>query len=451
MERHPKGLYLLFTVEMWERFSYYGMRAILIFYLTKSYLDGGLGFDFRTANLIYGIFTGLVYFTPVIGGWIADRFWGQRLSIVVGALLMAAGEFTLAAGQSRTLLLMGLTLLMIGNGFFKPNISVIVGKLYSPTDHRRDAAFTIFYMGINVGALFSPLVCGTLAENYDYNVGFLAAGVGLLIGLAFYLLTQQRLLGDAGKRQAPPRSRPMPSLEQVRSLRKKQDDTTTDTHRPLTRVERDRTWVIVIVTCFAVFFFASFEQAGSSLNIFTDQFVDRSIGSFTIPAAWFQSINPIFIVLLAPLFSMLWQWLGSKGKDPSIPVKMSLGMIMIGVGFLFMVGAVLECDEDEDSMVKASMTWIVLTYLFNTLGELCLSPIGLSMVSTLAPVKYASLLMGIWLMSSFIANILAGFVAASVQQVGHLTIFAAIAIVCILCGCVLLSISRKLRLMMHQD
>ncbi len=450
MERHPKGLYLLFTVEMWERFSYYGMRAILIFYLTKSYLEGGLGFDLRTANLIYGIFTGLVYFTPVIGGWIADRFLGQRLSIVVGALLMAAGEFTLAAGQCRTLLLMGLTLLMIGNGFFKPNISVIVGKLYSPNDHRRDAAFTIFYMGINVGALFSPLVCGTLAENYNYNVGFLAAGIGLLIGLAVYLLTQQRLLGDTGKRKMPI-SRPMPSLEQVRSLRKEQDNEPTDPHRHLTRIERDRTWVIVIVTCFAVFFFASFEQAGSSLNIFTDQFVDRSIGSFTIPAAWFQSINPIFIVLLAPLFSMLWQWLGSKDKDPSIPVKMSLGMILVGLGFLFMVGAVLECDNAEENMAKASMTWIVLTYLFNTLGELCLSPIGLSMVSKLAPVKYASLLMGIWLMSSFVANILAGFVAAAVQQVGPLTIFSAISIVCILCGCVLLATSRKLRRMMHQD
>ena len=449
--RHPKGLYLLFTVEMWERFSYYGMRAILIFYLTKTYLEGGLGFDLRTANLIYGVFTGLVYFTPVIGGWIADRYLGQRNSIVIGALLMAAGESSLAAGQDRGLLLSGLSLLTIGNGFFKPNISVIVGKLYSHDDHRRDAAFTIFYMGINVGALFSPLICGTLSENYNYNIGFLAAGIGLLIGLLLYLLLQRPLLGNAGVRQTSIQAHAMPPLEQVQSMRPSETPTST-THDALTQVERDRTWVIIIVTCFAVFFFASFEQAGSSLNIFTDRFVDRTVGSFTIPAAWFQSVNPIFIVVLAPLFSMLWQWLGQRKKEPSIPVKMSLGMILVGVGFLFMVGAVLESgNEDSGFVAKASMSWIILTYLFNTLGELCLSPIGLSMVSTLAPVKYASLLMGIWLMSSFVANILAGFIAAAVQQVGPLTIFASIAIVCILCGVTLLALSSKLRRMMHQD
>ncbi len=431
--RHPKGLYLLFTVEMWERFSYYGMRAILIFYLTKSYLEGGLAFDVKTANLIYGVFTGLVYLTPVIGGWIADHFIGQRRSITWGALIMAAGEFILAAGASRAGLLAGLTLLIIGNGFFKPNISVIVGELYDRNDRRRDAAFTIFYMGINIGALFSPLVCGSLAETYNYNMGFFAAGVGLLVGQIFYLSLQNRLLGNAGK----PRH-------------DKKANTVATTKAPLTTEEKNHTKVIFIITAFAVFFFASFEQAGSSLSLYTDAYIDRTIGNFTVPASWFQSINPVFIVLIAPLLSMLWERLGKKGKEPSIPVKMSGGMLLIGIGFLFMVGAVHERGgEVADTAVKANMTWIVLTYLLNTLGELCLSPIGLSMVSTLAPPKYASLLMGVWLLSSFVANILAGVVAAAVHEVGAGSIFGGIAAVCITLGFLLYAISGKLVKMMR--
>ena len=197
--RHPSGLYLLFTVEMWERFSYYGMRALLIFYLTKSFVDGGLGIDEKSASLIYGIFTGLVYFTPIIGGWLADRFLGQRLSIEIGAFTMMLGQFCLAAEQSTTTLFAGLTLLIIGNGFFKPNISVIVGQLYEPHDRRIDSAFTIFYMGINIGALFAPLVTGFLAETFCYRAGFMAAGIGLLLGLITYMALGNRLLGDHGK------------------------------------------------------------------------------------------------------------------------------------------------------------------------------------------------------------------------------------------------------------
>lgn len=432
--RHPKGLYLLFTVEMWERFSYYGMRALLIFYLTKSWLDGGLGYDEQTGNLIYGFFTGFVYFTPLIGGWLADHKIGQRMAISIGAFTMMAGEFCLASSQSRYSLMAGLILLIIGNGFFKPNISTIVGQLYSPTDLRRDQGFTLFYMGINVGALFSPLVTGTLAVHYGYNTGFLAAGIGMLIGQIFYLSLGNRLLGNAGKR-----------LHKDKSL---SPEASTP---PLTKVEKDRTKVILITTFFAIFFFASFEQAGSSLSLYTDKFIDRTIGNFEIPASWFQSVNPICIILFAPLFSILWRELARKKREPSLPVKMASGMLLQGLGFVLMVGAVLQRGDSSSELVKANVLWMLFMYLFSTFGELCLSPIGLSMVSRLSPARLTSMLMGVWLASSFVANILAGQVAAMVGELGALKIFGSIAAVCFAIGGILLLLSRRLVRMEHHE
>ena len=432
--RHPKGLYLLFTVEMWERFSYYGMRALLIFYLTKSWAEGGLGYDEQTGNLIYGFFTGFVYFTPLIGGWLADHKLGQRLAISIGAFTMMAGEFCLASSQSRLSLLAGLLLLIIGNGFFKPNISTIVGQLYSPTDHRRDQGFTIFYMGINLGALFSPLVTGTLSVHYGYNAGFLAAGIGMLIGQVFYLALGNRLLGDAG-----------------RLVHKRAASSTEVASSPLTTVEKDRTKVILITTFFAIFFFASFEQAGSSLSLYTDKFIDRTIGDFEIPASWFLSINPVCIILFAPLFSILWRELARKRREPSLPVKMASGMILQGIGFILMVGAVLQRGESDSETVKANLLWMLFMYLFSTFGELCLSPIGLSMVSRLSPARLTSMLMGVWLASSFVANILAGQVAALVGELGALKIFGSIAVVCFAIGGILLLLSRRLVRMEHHD
>lgn len=432
--RHPKGLYLLFTVEMWERFSYYGMRALLIFYLTKSWLDGGLGYDEQTGNLIYGFFTGFVYFTPLIGGWLADHKIGQRMAISIGAFTMMAGEFCLASSQSRYSLMAGLILLIIGNGFFKPNISTIVGQLYSPTDLRRDQGFTLFYMGINVGALFSPLVTGTLAVHYGYNTGFLAAGIGMLIGQIFYLSLGNRLLGNAGKR-----------LHKDKSL---SPEASTP---PLTKVEKDRTKVILITTFFAIFFFASFEQAGSSLSLYTEKFIDRTIGNFEIPASWFQSVNPICIILFAPLFSILWRELARRKREPSLPVKMASGMLLQGLGFVLMVGAVLQRGDSSSELVKANILWMLFMYLFSTFGELCLSPIGLSMVSRLSPARLTSMLMGVWLASSFVANILAGQVAAMVGELGALKIFGSIAAVCFAIGGILLLLSRRLVRMEHHE
>lgn len=424
---HPKGLYLLFATEMWERFSYYGMRALLVLYLTKSLIDGGLGFTDDNASLLYGFFTGFVYFTPLIGGWLADNYLGQRKAIVIGAILMMLGQFSLATESSLPFLYTGLVLLIIGNGFFKPNISVIVGHLYEPGDPRKDSAFTIFYMGINVGAFFAPLLTGYMALTYGYRYGFMVAGIGMLIGLLVFTILGNRYLGEVGK--APSCKAKDDSLENV----------------PLTKEEKDRTLAIVVFVLFSIFFFAGFEQAGSSMTLYTEKYIDREVGSFVVPTEWFQSVNPLLIVILAPLLTVLWRWLGQRGKEPSIPVKMSMGMVLLGLGFLVLYGAVCARGGDSaDESVKASILFILFTYLFHTLGELCLSPIGLSMVSKLAPVKLASLMMGVWLLSSFFANILGGWVSSHISDVGAGTIFLSICVFSVALGVILFSLNRWL-------
>lgn len=424
---HPKGLYLLFATEMWERFSYYGMRALLVLYLTKSLIDGGLGFTDDNASLLYGFFTGFVYFTPLIGGWLADNYLGQRKAIVIGAILMMLGQFSLATESSLPFLYTGLVLLIIGNGFFKPNISVIVGHLYEPGDPRKDSAFTIFYMGINVGAFFAPLLTGYMALTYGYRYGFMVAGIGMLIGLLVFTILGNRYLGEVGK--APSCKAKDNSLENV----------------PLTKEEKDRTLAIVVFVLFSIFFFAGFEQAGSSMTLYTEKYIDREVGSFVVPTEWFQSVNPLLIVILAPLLTVLWRWLGQRGKEPSIPVKMSMGMVLLGLGFLVLYGAVCARGGDSaDESVKASILFILFTYLFHTLGELCLSPIGLSMVSKLAPVKLASLMMGVWLLSSFFANILGGWVSSHISDVGAGTIFSSICVFSVALGVILFSLNRWL-------
>ncbi|MDE8565614.1 peptide MFS transporter [Anoxybacillus rupiensis] len=439
-KKHPPGLYLLFFTEIWERFSYYGMRAILVLYLTTATISGGLGFDQRIAVSIYGFFTGIVYFTPIIGGYLSDRFLGRRLAITIGGIIMAVGNLILFAVNTKLGLYTGLLLLIIGNGFFKPNISTLVGELYGPNDKRRDAAFTIFYMGINIGAFFAPLICGFLAEDYfkttvngvvqyGFKYGFLAASIGMIIGQVFFNLLGNRYLGEIGKKPIG-----------------KQKTASTAPKEPLTKKEKQRIRVILILMCFVVFFWAGFEQAGSSLTLYTDKFVDKSIGSWTMPTSWFQSLNPLFIVLLTPVLSALWVKLAnSKRGDLSAPTKMGLGMILLGLGFAVLVPALLQTGSDEQHItVKANALFIVLTYFLHTLGELCLSPVGLSLTSRIAPIRLASLLMGVWLSATGIANILAGQLAAFTESLGYLEIFSLIGGITIVLGFVLLLLSKKL-------
>ncbi|MGI9191580.1 MAG: peptide MFS transporter [Chitinophagaceae bacterium] len=443
---HPKGLYLLFFTEMWERFSYYGMRGILILYLTKSLMEGGLAIDPQSASLIYGYFTGFVYFTPLIGGWIADRFIGQRMAITIGGITMMLGQFTLFAINTHTGMYLGLFLLILGNGFFKPNISTIVGRLYAADDPRRDSAFSIFYMGINLGAFIAPLVVGLFSDKlfatrneagdivtYGYKYGFLVAGLGMLLGQVIFNSMAAKFLGNVGLSPA---------------ATKATGESTVAADRPVTPEDKQRMTVIFILTAFVIFFWAGFEQAGSSLSLYTDKFIDRSVSGFIIPTSWFQSVNPLFIVALAPLFSIFWT--SSLGKKLTTPVKMGLGMILLGIGFFFMLGAVAERGGDvQDETIKASLIWLIMTYLIHTIGELCLSPVGLSVVTKLAHPKFASLMMGVWMLSTFVANIVGGYLASYVESLGAQMVFTYISGFVIVLGLVLILLNKAIMKMMH--
>ncbi|MCG9553364.1 peptide MFS transporter [Vibrio sp. Isolate31] len=433
---HPRGLFLLFSTELWERFSYYAMRAILVLFLTDTTINGGLGWSTKDALDLYGIYTGLVYITPLIGGWIADNYLGQRKSIFIGGVLMALGQFTLALPSGFmgldqvSALYLGLALLISGNGMFKPNISTMVGDLYQDGDNRRDGAFTIFYMGINLGALLGGLISGAAAESYGWKAGFLAAGIGMLISLVMQITMAQSWLGDIGREPAAKRD-----LALKQSARKE----------PLTKKEIDRIKVILVMSLFTIVFWAGFEQAGGLMNIYTQQYTDRMIGSFEVPAAWFQSLNPFFIITLAPVLAVLWVKLGKR--EPNSPMKFAFAMFFLALGFLCMVGAVME--QGGDTAVKTSMLWLVGAFFFHTLGELCLSPIGLSLVTKLAPLRLASLMMGAWFGCNAIANYVAGYVGSHVGELGALAIFSGIAITATISGILLLLCAGKLVSWMH--
>ncbi|AEX21247.1 MULTISPECIES: peptide MFS transporter [Vibrio] len=433
---HPRGLFLLFGTELWERFSYYAMRAILVLYLTDTTMNGGLGWSTKDALDLYGIYTGLVYITPLIGGYLADNYLGQRRSILLGGALMAIGQFTLALpadalglGSLHTFYL-GLALLISGNGLFKPNISTMVGDLYNEGDNRRDGAFTIFYMGINLGALLAGVVSGSVTNSFGWKAGFVAAGIGMLMSLVMQISFAQSWLGDIGREPAAKRA-----LANQKSTKK----------QPLTKEEVDRIKVILVMSLFTIVFWAGFEQAGGLMNIYTQQYTDRMIGSFEVPAAWFQSLNPFFIITLAPVLAVLWVKLGKR--EPNSPVKFAMAMFFLALGFLCMVGAVLE--QGGDTTVKTSMLWLVGAFFFHTLGELCLSPIGLSLVTKLAPLRLASLMMGAWFGCNAIANYVAGYVGSHVGELGAMAIFSGIAASATVSGLILLLFSNTLVRWMH--
>ena len=442
---HPKGLYVLFATEFWERFSYYAMRAIFVLFMTDKLL-----FDKAYASNIYGSYTGLVYLTPLLGGYMADRYWGNRKSIFVGGILMAIGQFTLFACASlgsgsavaTTVLWTGLAFLIFGNGFFKPNISTMVGQLYPEGDNsKKDAAYTIFYMGINAGAFLSPLICGYLGEHVDFKWGFFAAGVGMLISLVTFYFTKDKYVVSA-------------EGEPIGTHANKLKDTvvpesgltgfsTTQiiaivgsiiaawcllhfaldvdiwgsaiyamtlvlpfsiiTDRSLTKIEKSRLTVIIIIMLFVIFFWMCFEQAGASLTFFAKEQTDRHVFGWEMPASWFQSFNPIFIVILAPIFATLWGKLGKRGIEPPAPMKQAMGLGFLALGFLF-----IAFGTSGNPAIQVSILWLTGLYFLHTVGELFLSPIGLSMVNKLTPGRFTSLMMGIWFMAIATGNKLAG-------------------------------------------
>jgi proton-dependent oligopeptide transporter, POT family len=436
---HPRGLATLFFTEMWERFSYYGMRALLVLFMVDQVRDGGLGFTDQTATAIYGLYTAAVYLVALPGGWIADRLWGAQRAIWVGGIVIACGHFVLAVPTLGSFYL-GLMLVVLGTGLLKPNISAIVGELYARGDARRDAGFTIFYMGINLGAAIGPLICGWLAqENWHY--GFAAAGVGMLAGLVQFRLARATLGGHGLA----------PDTEAPEGLRRGawalvwavigallallwaglngwiEIDAAALAGRTavaiagasiayfvyvfaaggLTTDERNRVIVIVVLVFACAMFWAGFEQAGSSLNLFAERYTERQLGGFEVPASWFQSLNPAFIILLAPVYSMMWVGLARKHLEPSAPAKFAAGLIMLGLGFAIMIGAATLVSSGEQVLP----TWLLFTYLLHTMGELALSPVGLSSVTKLAPRRFVGQMMGMWFLCSGLGNIIAGLIA----------------------------------------
>jgi len=448
---HPKGLYLLFVTEMWERFSYYGMRAIFTLFMVNA-----LMFDKSLASTVYGNYTGLVYLTPLIGGYVADRYWGNRRSIFVGGIMMAIGQFFMFlagsfytdVGLASTLMFTGLGFLIFGNGFFKPNISTMVGQLYNEGDKRVDAAFTIFYMGINLGAFFAPLVTGGLGEVYDndgliipgmFKWGFLAACIGMIIStIVFELLKNKYIVDPSGN---PIGTKPEKVVVENKEKEPLQIGKLVNwalisvvlfvafkglmgldligafiytlciiapasiiTDKSLTKDEKQKIWVIFIIAFFVIFFWSAFEQAGASLTFFAQEQTDRNIFNMEVPSSYFQSINAVAIVIFAPIFALIWTKLGANNREPSSPLKQALGLFLLAVGYFIIAIGV----KDLDPSVKVSLFWLVTLYTVHTFGELCLSPIGLSMVVKLAPVRFASLLMGVWFLSTATANKFAG-------------------------------------------
>ena len=449
---HPKGLYVLFVTEMWERFSYYGMRALFVLFMTKALL-----FDKALGSEIYGSYTGLVYLTPLLGGYMADRYWGNRKSIIIGGILMAIGQlFMFFAGTyyqevniAAPLMFTGLGFLIIGNGFFKPNISTMVGQLYPAGDKRVDSAFTIFYMGINLGAFIAPLLCGYLGDTgnaADFRWGFMAACVGMIVSLILFItLKNKYLVTPTGEQigEKPNSSREVKSETEVATpvnytamviwaavfgglLYLFRFQAEMDwigsfifaltiaapgyiiTDPTLSKVERQRIWVIYIAAFFVIFFWAAFEQAGASLTYFAEEQTNREIFGTVVPTSYFQSINAVAIVIFAPLFVWLWGWMGKKNMEPASPFKQAMGLFLLAMGYLVIAFGV----KGIDPSTKLSMVWLVSLYTIHTFGELCLSPIGLSMVNKLAPVKLASLLMGVWFLSTAAANKFAGTLSA---------------------------------------
>jgi POT family proton-dependent oligopeptide transporter len=424
---HPHGLYVLFFSEMWERFSFYGMRALLVLYLVDA-LDYPRGDALR----VYATYTGLIYFTPLIGGYLADRWLGARRAVVAGGSLMAMGHFAMAFPS---LLYPAMGLLIAGSGLFKPNISVLVGSLYGPGDTRRDSGFTLFYMGINLGAFLAPLVCGTLGQKIGWHYGFAAAGVGMVIGLTIFLM------GWRGRRAQGARVLETQGLTNETTRFKYSDPLSASSMR---REEWERIAAIFIMLVFVVFFWMGFEQAGGTMNLFADQRTERAIFGWEAPASYFQAINPLFILLLAPLFAALWARLDRSRWAISVVAKQALGMIILGLGFIVLAIA----DQRADVIGRVSVWWLVITYLFHTAGELCLSPIGLSMVTKLSPGRFISLMMGVWFTAMALANYLAGTLEGLLAGTG-LRLYWFLVVTSIGAGTLLLMISPLVRRLMH--
>jgi POT family proton-dependent oligopeptide transporter len=478
---HPRGLSTLFFTEMWERFSYYGMRALLILYMTASVAAGGLGFDTAAAGAIYGLYTSMVYMTSLPGGWVADRLIGQRRAVLYGGMLIACGHFSMAFPTLATFYL-GLTLIVIGTGLLKGNVGVIVGRLYREDDTRRDAGFSIFYMGINLGAFIAPLVCGYLGQRVNWHVGFAAAGVGMVAGLVQYV-AGAKYLGDAGVHPAPPDSPAAAARLRSRMtiwgglalaaivlfaigtytgaipIAATQIADAAGYFLLLitiaffawlffggqwTPLERRRLYAIGALFVAATLFWSEFEQAGSTLNLFGDRATRTSILGWTFPSSYYQSLQPLFIIAFAPVFAWLWIRLGRR--EPSSPAKFGVGLLFVGSGFALLVAAAALAAGG----VRVAPWWLVVTYLLHTFGELSLSPVGMSAVTRLAPARVTGLMMGLWYLAISVGNFIGGRLSSLYGSMPLPRLFGAIAAVGIVAGLAMFALTPSVKRLMGE-
>lgn len=467
---HPSGLTTLFYTEMWERFSYYGMRALLILYMTKAVASGGLGYDDKTAAGIYGAYTGSVYLMSIPGGWFADKVLGTRRAVLIGGILIALGHYSMAVPTIYTFF-SGLVLIVLGTGLLKPNVSAIVGQLYSPEDQRRDAGFSIFYMGINIGALVAPLVCGFLGEKINWHLGFGAAGVGMTFGLIQYVAGRERLAHvGVPPPQTPAETRRKATIG-VLFMGAVSAAVGVLFFGPEIVVE-NKAWimlgalvvflgwlffaflkpeekkpvgVIVILFLFSIIFWACYEQAGSSFTLFADRFTDRSVFGFEFPTSWYQSSPPFFVIILTPVF--IWLWLKMGDRQPSSPAKFSLGLLFVGLG----VAVIATASLFTGGGAKVGPWWLVGVYILQTIGEICLYPVGLSTTTKLAPHRVAGLMMGIYFLSisfgNFAAGITAGYFEGGSQE-ALVGLFSKVAAVPIIAALIMLALTPSVKKLM---
>ena len=421
---HPRGLSTLFFTEMWERFSYYGMRAFLILYMTKA-----LGFTDAAAGVSYGNYVSAVWLTPILGGLIADRWLGQYRSVLYGGILIAMGHFSLAF-PALPFFYAGLTLIVLGTGLLKPNISALVGSLYEQGDERRDAGFSIFYMGINLGAFIGPFIAGGLAEKVDWHLGFACAGIGMLFGLAQYVLGKSRL---------------QPGIDRLARAKTAHAPATSPGAAPAGKLSSDdwrRIAAVLVLFLFASLFWGAYEQAGSTLSLFADRYVNLEFLGIKLYASWFASIQAGFVILLSPFFAWLWVRLGSR--QPSSPAKFALALVFVGLAFVLLMPAGSLAEQG----IKVSPMWLVWAYFIQELGELCLSPVGLSLVTKVAPARLVSLLMGMFFLSNALGNWLAGWSTRFISTASLPMLFGVIAAITIGAGLILFLLLRPIRSLM---